>query len=91
MIHETSDLFKEIRQNRLASFEQDYGVDPASVLSMFKDGNVINRMLEHMYFDQMELLRQCDIVNEGQGIQAQARLLWTLLNLPKEIKELNEE
>ena len=37
----------------------------------------------------MDELRQCDIPSEGIGIQAQAQLLWTLLNLPLEIEAMN--
>jgi len=87
--HEPEDIEVLTRQARQNSFVQDYGVDTAMVLSMFKDGNVLQTMLEHMYLEQMSLLRECDILHEGVGIQAQARLLWTLLHLPEEIRDMN--
>ena len=88
-MRKAEDTQKLTRDAQLATFQATYGTDPGSVAAMFQDGNVLHSVLEHMYLDAMDELRQCDIPSEGIGIQAQAQLLWTLLNLPLEIEAMN--
>jgi hypothetical protein len=57
---------------------------------MFRDAPAFHRLLEHMYLETMEELRECDIARDGQRIQGTAQVLYTLLSIPGEILEMKQ-
>ena len=84
------DLSRDINQSRVDEFLAKYGIDHGSAEILFKDGSALPTILQHMYFEAMEELRECIIKEDGERIQGQTQILWTLLNIPKELEELKE-
>ena len=81
------DLDFSQREAKNQDFLDEYGIDPGSASVLFESGP-LKTMLEHMYYDAMEALRDCELASEGQGIQGQAKLLWTILEIPNKVNEL---
>jgi len=86
---EESHEYAALREVRVQEFTATYGADPDSVQGLFRDGNVLAPLLQHMYLETMDELRETDLAKHGARIQGQAQLLWTLLNLPREIEKMN--
>jgi hypothetical protein len=70
-------------------FLDKFGITHEQASSLFRDGSTFRTMIEHMYQDTVDLLRDCDITTEGHAIQAQAQLLNLFLYIPIEIEEIN--
>ena len=82
----TDDMKDAIQEAQIANFKATYGDTPGSVLAMVK---AARPMFEHMYQDALDNLRDCNLAENGQGVQAQAQMLWTFLNLPMEISKMD--
>ena len=70
-------------------FKNTYGLDPGTAAVLFQANSHLKDMLNHLYLETMEELRECG-ADEFVGIQAQARLLWTLCCIPEEVKKIQE-
>jgi len=77
------------RESLNKDFLDQFGIDPGSAAVLFDIGP-FKTMLEHMYYETIEALRDCDMDTDGRGIQGQAQLLWALLNVPKRLEELKD-
>lgn len=85
------DVSKNARQARYDEFVADFGVDPSAAEIMFRESSPFKQMVEHMYYDAMDALRESeDIATEGKGIQGQAQLLWKLMSIPERLNELKD-
>jgi hypothetical protein len=69
-------------------FKDEYGIDPGSANVLFSSNTHLKEMLEFMYYDAMEALRECNLREDGDNLQGKAQTLWTLLNIPNEVKNL---
>jgi len=83
-------LDKAIKDAEIKGFEEKYGLDPAAVAAAFKDAPDFLTILQHMYLDAMDELRECDISHDGAYVQGQAQVLWTLLDLPNEVLRISQ-
>jgi hypothetical protein len=81
-VSEKSDLLAQ-------DFLAKYGVTHEQASSLFRDGSTFRTMIEHMYQDTVDLLRECNIATEGPAYQAQAQLLNLFLYIPIQIEEIN--
>lgn len=81
---------RSVRQSLVEEFRAKYGVDHGTAEVLFRDPGPLPKMIQHMYLDTMEELRECDIEKDGKRIQGMAQLLWTMLNIPGEVQQINE-
>ena len=82
-------LSNDVYESKVEEFKAVYGIDPGSAQILFRDRTLMT-MLEHMYLDSMEDLRECRFDEDGRHCQGQAQALWCLLNVPKVLECLNE-
>jgi len=79
---------QETQEGLRERFKESYGIDSGSAAILFANSSHLKTLLEHMYFETMEELRECTLKEDGERIQGQAQLLWSLLNLPEEIRKI---
>jgi hypothetical protein len=83
--NQTPEDIKETLQDR---FKECYGIDAGTAAVLFNN-MALKTMLEHMYRETMEGLLECpNLAVDGPRIQGQAQLLNTLLEIPKEIEQI---
>ena len=81
-VSENSDLLAE-------DFVSQYGVTPEQASNLFRDGSTFKTMIEHMYQDAVDVLRDCDLTTDGPRVQGQVQLLNLFLNIPNQIEQIN--
>ena len=81
-VSEKSDLLAE-------DFVSQYGVTPDQASNLFRDGSTFKTMIEHMYQDAVDVLRDCDLATDGPRVQGQVQLLNLFLNIPNQIEQIN--
>ena len=81
-VSEKSDLLAE-------DFVSQYGVTPEQASNLFRDGSTFKTMIEHMYQDAVDVLRDCDLTTDGPRVQGQVQLLNLFLNIPNQIEQIN--
>ena len=83
---------REDLKNSLGNrFRETYGVEPGTAAVLFHNNSALRTMLNHLYLETMDELRECDLPDAGARIQGQAQLLWTLLNIPEEVEKLKND
>lgn len=89
-MNKPENILQNARDAVAENFVAKYGIDSNAANALYRDGNSLVPMLQHMYFEAMEELRECDLDKDGKRIQGQAQVLWTLLNIPKDLEEMKE-
>ena len=82
------DITTDIKESQREEFKEEFHISPDDAAVLFRDGSPLVLMLQGMYFDEMEALRECDMKQDGQRLQGQAQVLWSLLSIPARIAEL---
>lgn len=70
------------------AFLDEFGIDAGTAGHIFDASPALKTLLDKMYSDAMEALRECEMVTEGSAFQAKAQILWTLKNIPEELEKI---
>ena len=78
------------RESLVKDFEAKFGIDIAHAESLLREPSPFLLMAEHMYYDVMDQLRECDVAGDGARIQGMAQLLWEFINMQNAINEIRK-
>jgi len=81
-------LTQDQHESRQAEFVATYGIEPGVAHELCRDDAPFLKLVQHMYLQSMEELRDCKLDEDGKRIQGMAQALWALVNLPQEVDAL---
>lgn len=79
---------EDLQETLQDQFKAQYGIDPGTAAVLFANSTGLKTLLAHMYNETMDELRECDIARDGQRIQGQAQLLYSLYHIPDEVEAI---